>query len=105
MISIASKALFLIPILFFLIVYQKFILGFGIGVLLRDSRKTSIKLSIGETLMHSGMSLLTLMVENIRISSTSAIFYVVGFLKFTAMRIGIFNVIPWLLFRNKAKDI
>nr|XP_034334380.1 glucose-6-phosphatase 2-like isoform X1 [Crassostrea gigas] len=82
------------------------LLGFGIGVLLRDSRKTSIKLSIGETLMHSGMSLLlTLMVEDIRISSTSAIFYVVGFLKFTAMRIGIFHVIPWLLFRNKAKDI
>lgn len=106
MILIASKALFLIPILSFLIVYQKFILGFGIGVLLRDSRKTSIKLSIGETLMHSGMSLLlTLMVEDIRISSTSAIFYVVGFLKFTAMRIGIFHVIPWLLFRNKAKDI
>lgn len=82
MILIASKALFLIPVLSFLIVYQKFIFGFGIGVLLRDSRKTLIKLSIGETLMHSGMSLLlTLMVENIRISSTSAIFYVVGFLK------------------------
>lgn len=76
------------------------------GVLLRDSRKTSIKLSIGETQMHSGMSLLlTLMVENIRISSTSAIFYVVGFLKFTAMMIGIVHLIPWLLFRNKAKDI
>lgn len=55
--------------------------------------------------MHSGMSLLlTLMVENITISSTSGIFYVVGFLKFTALMIGVVYVIPMLLCRNKAKS-
>lgn len=79
--------------------------GFGIGDLLRDSRKTLIKFSKCQKLMHSGMSLLlTLMVENKKISSTSAILYGFGFLKFTAMMIGVVHVIPWLLSRNKAKE-
>lgn len=84
---------------------QKFFLGFGIGVLLRDSGKISIKLSVGKKLLHVGISLLlSLIVENIKISNSS-MFYVVGFLKFTAMMVGVVYVIPWLLSRNKAKDL
>lgn len=45
--------------------------------------------------------LLTLAVENIKISSSSAMFYVFGFLKFTTMMIGIVYIIPQLLSRNK----
>eukprot|EP00105_Crassostrea_gigas_P003530 XP_011416415.1 PREDICTED: glucose-6-phosphatase 2 isoform X2 [Crassostrea gigas] len=82
------------------------LIGFGIGVLLRDSGKISIKLSVGKKLLHVGVSLLlSLTVENIKISSTSSMFYVVGFLKFTAMMGGVVYVIPWLLSRNKAKDM
>lgn len=85
---------------------EKFFLGFGIGVLLRDSGKISIKLSVGKKLLHVGISLLlTLTVENIKISSTSSMFYVVGFLKFTAMMVGVVYVLPWLLSRNKAKEM
>lgn len=85
---------------------EKFFLGFGIGVLLRDSGKISIKWSVGKKLLHVGISLLlSLTVENIKISSNSSMFYVVGFLKFTAMMVGVVYVIPWLLSRNKAKDL
>lgn len=85
---------------------QKFFLGFGIGVLLRDSGKISIELSVGKKLLHVGISLLlSLTVENIKISSHSSMFYVVGFLKFTAMMVGVVYVIPWLLSKNKVKDL
>lgn len=46
---------------------------------------------------------MTLTVENIKISSSSAMFYVIGFLKFTTMMIGIVYIIPQLLGRNKVE--
>lgn len=87
---------------------KTFFLGFGICVLLRDSGKSSIKLSqkVGPKTMHIGMSLLfTLPIENLKISFTFTIFYVVEFLKLTAMMIEVAYVIPWVLSRIKAEDL
>lgn len=59
---------------------------------------------MGQKLVHLVFSLLlTLTVENIKITSSSAMFYVVGFLKLTTMMIGVGYIIPQLLGRNKVE--
>lgn len=81
-----------------------FFSGFGVGIFLSGNPKISKKLSMGQKLVHLVISLvLTLAVENIKISSSSAMFYVIGFLKFTTMMIGIVYIIPQLLGRNKVE--
>lgn len=85
---------------------EKFFLGFGIGVLLRDFGKILIKWSVGKKLLYVGiLFLLSLIVENIKIFLNFFMFYVVGFLKFIVMMVGVVYVILWLLSRNKVKDL
>lgn len=80
------------------------LLGFGVGVLLSGNRRIPKKLSMGQKLLHLVISLLlTLTIENINISSSSAMFYFFGFLKFTIMMIGVVYIIPHLLSRNKVE--
>lgn len=64
------------------------------------------KVESGPKTMHIGLSLLfTMPIENLKISFTFTIFYVVGFLKLTAMMIEVAYVIPWVLSRIKAEDL
>uniref|UniRef100_A0A8W8JM59 Glucose-6-phosphatase n=1 Tax=Magallana gigas TaxID=29159 RepID=A0A8W8JM59_MAGGI len=78
------------------------LIGVGVGVLLSGNPRIPKQLSMGQKLLHVGMSiLLTLTIENIKISPTSSIFYIVGFLKFTTMMIGVVYIIPQILDRNK----
>lgn len=105
MISFAIKSIIFVAYTF-LSFNEKIFSGFGVGVLLRDSGKISIKPSMGQKLLHIGMSLLlTMTIENITISFTSPVFNVVGFLKFTTIMVGVVYVTPWLSSRIKAKDL
>ncbi|XP_022291443.2 glucose-6-phosphatase 2-like [Crassostrea virginica] len=80
------------------------LIGFGVGVFLRDMPHHPMKLSIVQKLIYLGMALvLTLSIENIKTFPSSSLFYVIGFLKFTTMMIGIVFVIPKLLNKYNLK--
>ncbi|XP_056015044.1 glucose-6-phosphatase 2-like isoform X3 [Ostrea edulis] len=80
------------------------LLGFGAGMSLLDKMKITVDIGMGQKVVYVTLSLtLTMVVENFKIPSTSPVFYVIGFVKFNIMMIGIVFVIPYLVFTNKKK--
>ncbi|XP_062576542.1 glucose-6-phosphatase 2-like [Saccostrea cucullata] len=81
------------------------LMGFGVGILLQNRKKMAVEVGMGQKLIHVILSLIwTLSIENLKFSTSTLLFYAVGFFKFSIMMIGVVYVIPWIVFKNKIKE-